>query len=81
MASLVFVFSGVLFLCHFHANAQQLTPQKEQAGDSVQSEVIEKEKLAWELTKKKDRSNLADLLSEDFTEITDDGIMDREPEC
>jgi hypothetical protein len=39
--------------------------------------VIDKEMLAWELTKKKDKSSLAKLLSEDFAEITDDGLFDK----
>ncbi|MFY9559472.1 MAG: nuclear transport factor 2 family protein [Terriglobales bacterium] len=82
IAALAFVFSGVLLLCRFQANAQQTTAATAkngpaQKGNSVQNQVIEKEMLAWELSKKKDRSKLADLLSADFIEITDDGIKDR----
>ena len=71
IALVLFVFSGLLFTWHSQAAAQQST------GDAVATDVIALEKLAWEATKKKDKAGLAKLLSEDFTEITDDGVFDK----
>jgi hypothetical protein len=69
---LVFVFAGFLL----QANAQHNT-QREAEGNSISGEIIDKEKLTWELSKKKDKLRLATLLTEDFTEITDEGIFDK----
>ncbi len=69
--ALVLVLSALPLPCHSQVVAQQET------GDSVSREVINQEKLAWELAKKKDKEGLAKLLSEDFTEITEDGVFDR----
>jgi hypothetical protein len=65
------VFSGLVLTWHSQAVAQHSTE------DAVSTDVINHEKLAWEATKKKDRTGLAKLLSEDFTEITDDGVFDK----
>ena len=69
--ALVLVFSELLFTWHSQAIAQQST------GDATASEVINHEKLAWETTKNKDKAGLERLLSEDYTEITDDGVFDK----
>jgi hypothetical protein len=69
--ALVLVFSGPLLLCHSHTVAQRATE------GAVSADVLNQEKLAWELTKKKDKAGLAKLLSEDFTEITEDGVFDK----
>jgi hypothetical protein len=45
--------------------------------DSVSTQVVDLEKLAWELAKKKDRAALGRLLAEDYTEIIDDGVFDK----
>ena len=71
-----FAFSTCLFVCHFQTHAQN-NRQSEPTRNSISNEVMDKEMLAWELTKKKDKSNLANLLSEDFAEITDDGLFNK----
>jgi hypothetical protein len=68
--AIVMVFVAVALPCH-----SQFTP--EQTGDAVSRDVVNQEKLAWERTKKKDKPGLTDLLREDFTEITDDGVLDK----
>lgn len=74
-AALAFAFTSFLLLCPFPASAQ--LAQKEPAGNTVSKEVMDKELLAWELAKKKDKANLDKLLSEDFVEITEDGLFDK----
>jgi hypothetical protein len=69
--ALVLVFSPLPSIWHSQATAQQGT------GDAVSTDVIGQEKLAWELAKKKDKVGFAKLLSEDFTEITEDGVFDK----
>jgi hypothetical protein len=76
IVALGFAFLSCLFGCHFQTHAQN-NRQSEPTRNSVSNEVMDKEMLAWELTKKKDKSNLANLLSEDFAEITDDGLFDK----
>ena len=66
------VFSGLQFTWQPQAVvAQQAT------GDDVAAEVIGQEKLAWEAAKNKDKAGLAILLSDDYTEIIDDGVFDK----
>ena len=67
--SAVLVFFGLLL--PWHARGQQGNK------DGLAKEVIAQEKLAWEATKQKDKAGLAKLLSEDYTEITDDGVFDK----
>jgi hypothetical protein len=76
IVALGFAFLSCLFGCHFQTHAQN-NRQSEPTRNSVSNEVMDKEMLAWELAKKKDKSNLANLLSEDFAEITDDGLFDK----
>lgn len=72
IAALVFAIAGHLLAAH----AQQ-SAQKEALGNSISKEAIDEEMLAWELAKKKDKTNLANLLSEDFAEITEDGLFNK----
>jgi hypothetical protein len=68
-AALALVFAAIAFPC-----GSQISPELTTGDTGV---VVDREKLAWELAKKKDRAGLAELLSEDFTEITEDGIYDK----
>jgi hypothetical protein len=68
--ALVLLFGAFPLPCH-----SQFT--WEQTGDTLSSEVVNQERLAWERTKQKDKAGLAELLSQDFTEITDDGVLDK----
>ena len=70
--ALALVFSGLLYLSHSQVVAQQA------AENDVSAEALNQEKLAWEFTKKKDRAGLGKILSQDFTEITEDGVFDRD---
>ena len=70
--ALIVVLSGLPPLCHSQVAGRQA------AEKNVSADALNEEKLAWELTKKKDKAGLAKLLSEDFTEITDDGVFERE---
>jgi hypothetical protein len=70
--ALVLVFSSLPHLSHSQVVAQQA------AENDVSAEALNQEKLAWEFTKTKDRAGLAKLLSQDFTEITEDGVFDRD---
>jgi hypothetical protein len=47
------------------------------SGDPLSKEIVNRERLAWEAAKNKDKSGLAALLSEDYAEIVDDGIFDK----
>lgn len=76
IVALGFAFSSCLFVCHFQTHAQNNRPS-EPTRNSTSSEVVDKEMRAWELAKNNDKSNLANLLSEDFAEITDDGLFDK----
>jgi len=73
---LVLVLSSFVLLCALQAHAQPAS-QKEPVSNSSSNEAIDREMLAWELTKKKDKSNLANILSEDFAEITEDGLFNK----
>src|ERR1700758_5630673 len=68
--ALIFVFSDLPPLCHSQVAGRQPTE------NDVEADALNKEKLAWEFTKKKDKAGLAELLSEDFTEITEDGVFE-----
>jgi len=68
--ALVLVLFGLL-PWHSQVAAQQSTE------DTVSTDVIKHEKLAWEAAKKKDKAALAKLLAEDFTEVIDDGVFDK----
>jgi hypothetical protein len=70
--ALIVMFSGLRPLCHSQVAGRQAVEQ------DVSADALNKEKLAWELTKKKDKAGLAKLLSEDFTEITEDGVFERD---
>jgi hypothetical protein len=69
--ALIVVFSVLLIPRHSQLAAQETT------GDAVATDALNHEKLAWELAKKEDKAGLANLLSQDFTEITDDGVFDK----
>jgi uncharacterized protein (TIGR02246 family) len=68
--TLVLLLALYSFPCH-----SQFTP--ESLGDALSKDIVNRERLAWEATKNKDKAGLAALLSEDFTEITDDGVFDK----
>jgi hypothetical protein len=70
--ALIVVCSGLPPRCHSQVAGRQAVEK------DVSADALNEEKLAWELTKKKDKAGLAKLLSEDFTEITDDGVFERE---
>jgi hypothetical protein len=70
--ALIVVITGLPPLCHSQVAGRQAVEK------DVSADALNQEKLAWEFTKKKDRAGLAKLLSEDFTEITDDGVFDRD---
>ena len=67
LALLLALFS---YPCH-----SQFAP--ESLGDALSKDIVNRERLAWEATRTKDKAGLAALLSEDFTEITDDGVFDK----
>src|SRR5262249_45238578 len=70
--ALVLVYSGLPYLSHSQAVVQQAAENEVSAG------ALNHKTLAWELAKKKDKAGLAKLLSKDFTEITEDGVFDRD---
>jgi len=70
IAVLAFVLAGCLSVYQLRTHAQD-SRQSPPTENSISHDVIDKEMLAWELTKNKDKSSLAKLLSEDFAEITD----------
>ena len=76
IAVLAFVLAGCLSVYQLRTDAQD-SRQSASTENSISHDVIDKEMLAWELTKNKDKSSLAKLLSEDFAEITDDGLFDK----
>lgn len=45
--------------------------------DALSKDAVTRERLAWEAARNKDKAGLAALLSEDFTEITEDGVFDK----
>ena len=67
LALLLALFS---YPCH-----SQFAP--ESLGDALSKDIVNRERLAWEATRTKDKAGLAALISEDFTEITDDGVFDK----
>jgi hypothetical protein len=44
---------------------------------TISSQILNLEKLAWELAKRRDLATLGKLLAEDYTEIIDDGVFDK----
>jgi hypothetical protein len=67
LAVLLAVFS---YPCH-----SQFAP--ESLGDALSKDIVNRERLAWEAAKKKDKAGLAALLAEDYAEIIDDGVFDK----
>jgi hypothetical protein len=68
---------ALVFACAgFPLRSSELVAQQISV-DSVSTRVVDLEKLAWEMAKQKDRSELGKLLSEDYTEIIDDGVFDK----
>jgi hypothetical protein len=43
--------------------------------DALSKDAVTRERVAWEAARNKDKAGLAALLSEDFTEITEDGVL------
>jgi hypothetical protein len=72
LIALIVVISCLPTLCRSQVAGRQAVE------NDVSADALNQEKLAWELTKKKDRAGLAKLLSEDFTEITEDGVFERD---
>jgi len=70
--ALIVVISCLPTLCRSQVAGRQAVE------NDVSADALNQEKLAWELTKKKDRAGLAKLLSEDFTEIAEDGVFERD---
>jgi hypothetical protein len=66
----------VLVCSSFSIPPSQLIAQHA-PSDTVSSQVVNLEKLTWELAKKRDRGSLGKLLAEDYTEIIDDGVFDK----
>jgi ketosteroid isomerase-like protein len=68
--TLVLLLAFLSYPCH-----SQFAP--ESLGDALSKDIVNRERLAWEAAKNKDKAGLAALLSEDFTEITEDGVFDK----
>lgn len=68
--TLALLLAVLSYPCH-----SQFTP--ESLGDALSKDIVNRERLAWEATKNKDKIGLAAFLSEDFTEITEDGVFDK----
>jgi hypothetical protein len=68
---LVLVCFGLPICTSSRLMAQQPSPT------TISSQVLNLEKLAWELAKKRDSATLGKLLAEDYTEIIDDGVFDK----
>ena len=66
-----FVCSSFPMLTSSELTAQHVSP------DSISSQVVNLEKLAWQSATKRDAGSLRRLLAEDYTEITDDGVFDK----
>ena len=62
--TLVLLLAFLSYPCH-----SQFAP--ESLGDALSKDIVNRERLAWEAAKNKDKAGLAALLSEDFTEITE----------
>ena len=61
-----------LLSCPCHS---QFAP--ESFGDALSRDMVNRERLAWEAVKNKDKAGLAAVLSDDFTEITADAVFDK----
>jgi len=68
--TLVLVLALLSYPCH-----SQFAPER--LGDALSKDIVNRERLAWEAAKNKDKAGFAALLSEDFAEITDDGVFDK----
>jgi len=68
--TLALLLAVVSYPCH-----SQFAP--ESLGDALSKDIVNRERLAWEAAKNKDKAGLAALLSEDYAEIIDDGVLDK----
>lgn len=68
--ALVLLLALVSYPCH-----SQFAP--ESLGDALSKDIVNRERLAWEAAKNKNKAGLAALLSEDYAEIIDDGVFDK----
>ena len=68
--TLVLLLAFLSYPCH-----SQFAP--ESLGDALSKDIVTRERVAWEAARNKDKAGLAALLSEDFTEITEDGVFDK----
>src|SRR6266446_1829322 len=68
--TLVLLLAFLSYPCH-----SQFAP--ETLGDTLSKDIVNRERLAWEAAKNKDKAGLAVLLSEDYAEIIDDGVFDK----
>lgn len=66
---------GLLLALFSYPCHSQFAP--ETLGDALSKDIVSPERLAWEAAKNEDKAGFAALLSEDFTEITDDGVFDK----
>jgi len=66
---------GVLLALLSYPCHSQFAP--ETLGDALSKEIVNRERLAWEAAKNKDKAGLAALLSEDYAEIIEDGVFDK----
>jgi hypothetical protein len=66
----------VLVCSSFPIRPSQLIAQHA-PPDTISSQVVNLEKLTWELAKKRDQGSLGKLLAQDYTEIIDDGVFDK----
>lgn len=68
--TLALLLALVSYPCH-----AQFAP--ENFAEALSKDIVNRERLAWEATRNKDKAALAALLAEDFTEITEDGVFDK----
>ena len=65
----------LLFVFLSYPCLSQFAP--EGLADALSKDIVNHERLAWEAARNKDKAGFAALLSEDFAEITDDGVFDK----
>jgi hypothetical protein len=68
--TLVLLLASLSYPCY-----SQFAP--EGFDDVFSKDAVTRERVAWEAARNKDKAGLAALLSEDFTEITEDGVFDK----
>ena len=68
--TLVLLLALLSYPCH-----SQFSP--ETLGDALSKDIVNRERLAWEAAKNKDKAGLGALLSEDYAEIIEDGVFDK----